>query len=94
MSIGTSGSYWAAQALPSVFKHNLLDRYIPQFGGMTGSRDKHVVYRDGYAGKGRYENGEPRSAEIAMRVASKHLFQHELRWTCFSQSATPKQWLD
>ncbi|MPY54247.1 three-Cys-motif partner protein TcmP [Streptomyces acidicola] len=90
MSTGTSGSYWAAQALPSVFKHNLLGRYIPQFGGMTGSRDKRVVYLDGYAGEGRYENGDPGSAEIAMRVASKHRSQHRLHWTCFFTEADAK----
>ncbi|MEU9983726.1 three-Cys-motif partner protein TcmP [Streptomyces sp. NPDC050856] len=55
-----------------MFKHDLLKRYLPQFGGMTGtqSHDKRVVYLDGYAGEGRYENGEPASAEIALRVAS------------------------
>ncbi|WP_051813035.1 three-Cys-motif partner protein TcmP [Kitasatospora sp. MBT63] len=69
--------------MPSTLKHSLLGRYIPQFGGMTGSRDGRVVYLDGYAGEGRYESGLPGSAEIAMRVASKHLSQHGLRWTCF-----------
>ncbi|MFE9334813.1 three-Cys-motif partner protein TcmP [Streptomyces sp. NPDC006925] len=82
MSTGTSGAYWSAQALPSVLKHNLLGRYIPQFGGMTGSRDGRVVYLDGYAGEGRYESGEPGSAEIAMRVATQHRARG-LRWTCF-----------
>lgn len=72
MSSGTGGNYWADKALPSVFKHDLLKRYLPQFGGMTGtySHDKRVVYLDGYAGEGRYENGDPASAEIALRVAS------------------------
>ncbi|MGK3110615.1 three-Cys-motif partner protein TcmP [Streptomyces sp. WAC05858] len=72
MSSGTGGGYWADKALPSVFKHDLLKRYLPQFGGMTGtqSHDKRVVYLDGYAGEGRYENGDPASAEIALRVAS------------------------
>ncbi|MBQ0867406.1 three-Cys-motif partner protein TcmP [Streptomyces sp. RK75] len=82
MSTGTSGAYWTAQALPSVLKHSLLGRYIPQFGGMTGSRDGRVVYLDGYAGEGRYESGEPGSAEIAMRVATQHR-SRGLRWTCF-----------
>ncbi|MEU9338807.1 three-Cys-motif partner protein TcmP [Streptomyces sp. NPDC048290] len=55
-----------------MFKHDLLKRYLPQFGGMTGtqSRDGRVVYLDGYAGEGRYESGEPASAEIALRVAA------------------------
>ncbi|MET9913563.1 three-Cys-motif partner protein TcmP [Streptomyces sp. NPDC006476] len=90
MSTGTSKAYWAERALPSVFKHNLLGRYIPQFGGMTGSRDKQVVYLDGYAGEGRYENGDSGSAEIAMKVASKHRSQHQLHWTCFFTEADAK----
>jgi three-Cys-motif partner protein len=74
MSSGTGGAYWQGKALPSVFKHELLKRYLPPFGGMTGtqSHDKRVVYLDGYAGEGRYESGEPGSAEIALRVASHH----------------------
>lgn len=74
MSSGTNGSYWADKALPSVFKHELLKGYLAQFGGMTGSRarDKRVVYLDGYAGEGRYENGEPASAEIALQIAAHH----------------------
>ncbi|MEU5836388.1 three-Cys-motif partner protein TcmP [Streptomyces diacarni] len=82
MSTGTGGTYWTTQALPSVLKHDLLGRYIPQFGGMTGSRDGRVVYLDGYAGEGRYESGEAGSAEIAMRVADQHRARG-LRWTCF-----------
>jgi hypothetical protein len=67
MSSGTAGGYWQGKALPSVFKHELLRRYIPPFGGMTGTQaqDRRVVYLDGYAGEGRYENGDPGSAEIA-----------------------------
>ncbi|HCA84720.1 MAG TPA: hypothetical protein DEQ61_04015 [Streptomyces sp.] len=83
MSTGTDGDYWASQALPSVLKHKLLGHYIPQFGGMTGSRDGKLVYLDGYAGEGRYKSGEPGSAEIAMRVASSHLTKNNLRWSCF-----------
>lgn len=32
MSSGTGGDYWKDRALPSVFKHELLKRYLPQFG--------------------------------------------------------------
>lgn len=85
MSSSTSGAYWQGKALPSVFKHELLKRYLPPFGGMTGtqSNDKRVVYLDGYAGEGRYESGEPASAEIALRVASHHRAQHGLNLECF-----------
>ncbi|KNE83846.1 hypothetical protein ADZ36_02580 [Streptomyces fradiae] len=92
MSSGTSGTYWADKALPSVFKHELLKRYLPQFGGMTGtqSHDKRVVYLDGYAGEGRYENGEPASAEIALRVASNHKAKHGLTLECFFAESQSK----
>lgn len=84
MATGTDGNYWEDRALPSVFKHELLRRYIPPFGGMTSSQSnrKRVVYLDGYAGEGRYASGEPASAEIALRVAAHHQ-EMGLKWTCF-----------
>ncbi|MGW2689619.1 three-Cys-motif partner protein TcmP [Streptomyces sp. NPDC001414] len=92
MSSGTGGEYWKDKALPSVFKHELLKRYLPQFGGMTGShaQDKRVVYLDGYAGEGRYENGEPASAEIALRVASYFRGQRGITLECFFTEAQQK----
>ncbi|MFG2351977.1 three-Cys-motif partner protein TcmP [Streptomyces phaeochromogenes] len=85
MSTGTGGDYWKDKGLPSVFKHELLKRYLPQFGGMTGahSHDKRVVYLDGYAGEGRYENGDPASAEIALRVSSHFRAKRGLTLECF-----------
>ncbi|MER5312598.1 three-Cys-motif partner protein TcmP [Streptomyces sp. NPDC002773] len=92
MSSGTNGDYWADKALPSVFKHDLLKRYLPQFGGMAGtqSHDKRVVYLDGYAGEGRYENGEPASGEIALRVASHLRARAGLTLECFFSEAQAK----
>ncbi|MFE7951564.1 three-Cys-motif partner protein TcmP [Streptomyces sp. NPDC057426] len=92
MSSGTSGDYWADKALPSVFKHDLLKRYLPQFGGMTGtqSQDRRVVYLDGYAGEGRYENGDPASGEIALRVASHLRARAGLTLECFFSEAQAK----
>ncbi|MEU3407521.1 three-Cys-motif partner protein TcmP [Streptomyces sp. NPDC006670] len=92
MSSGTGGSYWADKALPSVFKHELLKRYLPQFGGMTGSRshDKRVVYLDGYAGEGRYENGEPASGELALQIAADLRSRAGLTLECFFSESQPK----
>lgn len=94
MSSGTGGGYWADKALPSVFKHDLLERYLPQFGGMTGarSRDRHVVYLDGYAGEGRYENGAPASAEIALRVAANLGRKPGLTLECFFSEPRAKSY--
>ncbi|MCX4564701.1 hypothetical protein OHA02_52455 [Streptomyces phaeochromogenes] len=44
MSTKTGGECWKDKRLPSVFKHALLKRYLPQFGGMTGSHS-HDTYR-------------------------------------------------
>ncbi|MFE5191635.1 three-Cys-motif partner protein TcmP [Streptomyces sp. NPDC056628] len=94
MSSGTSGGYWADKALPSVFKHDLLKRYLPQFGGMTGthSHGKRVVYLDGYAGEGRYENGDPASAEIALKVASSLREKPGLTLECFFSEPQAKSY--
>jgi hypothetical protein len=56
MPRGADDRFWREEGLPSVFKHTLLDKYVPQFAGMTGSRStaRKVVFLDGYAGRGRY----------------------------------------
>ncbi|MGW7210018.1 three-Cys-motif partner protein TcmP [Streptomyces sp. NPDC054837] len=94
MSTGTGGDYWKDKGLPSVFKHELLKRYLPQFGGMTGSHSdgKRVVYLDGYAGEGRYQSGEPASAEIALRVSSHFRARHGLTLECFFTEAQQKSY--
>ncbi len=69
MATGAGDQYWEQQRLPSVFKHDLLRRYLPVFTGKTGSRAGGVVYLDGYAGRGRYEDGTPASAELILQVA-------------------------
>ena len=63
MATGEGDPYWEGPGLPSDFKHDLRRRYLPQFGGKTGSKAPGVVYFDGYAGRGRYEDDTPGSAE-------------------------------
>jgi three-Cys-motif partner protein len=51
---------------------------------MTGSKSDHeVVYLDGYAGEGRYENGESGSAGKVLKIAADHQATGAVRWTCF-----------
>jgi three-Cys-motif partner protein len=69
MATGAGDRYWEDQALPSVLKHDLLRRYLPIFAGRTGSKSNDVVYLDGYAGRGRYDNGTPGSAELILKIA-------------------------
>jgi len=69
MATGAGDQYWEQPGLPTVFKHDLLRRYLPQFAGRTGSHAVGVVYLDGYAGRGRYEDGTPASAELILQIA-------------------------
>jgi three-Cys-motif partner protein len=69
MATGADDQYWEKQRLPSVFKHDLLGRYLPVFAGKTGSAAPGVVYLDGYAGRGRYEDGSPASAERILQIS-------------------------
>jgi three-Cys-motif partner protein len=85
MSRGADDRYWEKPELPSVFKHTLLDKYVPQFTGMTGSRAqaKRVVFLDGYAGRGRYQDGSPGSAERILRIARDQGANGTVSWTCY-----------
>jgi three-Cys-motif partner protein len=69
MATGAGDQFWEQQRLPGVFKHDLLRRYLPRFAGKTGSRAEGVVYLDGYAGRGRYQDGRPASAERILQIA-------------------------
>lgn len=69
MATGAGEQFWEQQRLPGVLKHDLLRRYLPVFAGKTGSRALSVVYLDGYAGRGRYEDGSPASPERILQIA-------------------------
>jgi three-Cys-motif partner protein len=71
MATGAGDQFWEQQRLPGVFKHDLLRRYLPRFAGKTGSRAPGVVYLDGYAGRGRYQDGSPASAERILQIAEQ-----------------------
>ncbi len=85
MPRGADDRYWEGPGLPSVFKHTLLQKYMPQFAGMTGSRaqTKRVVVLDGFAGRGRYKDGRPASAERILKIAQDQSANGTLSWTCF-----------
>jgi len=75
MATGAGDRFWEQQRLPGVFKHDLLCRYLPVFAGKTGSRARGVVYLDGYAGRGRYQDGSPASAERILQIAEQQATQ-------------------
>ena len=69
MPAGAGDEYWGRRRLPSTLKHALLQCYLPKFAGKTGSRAGSLVYLDGYAGRGRYQDGSPASAELILKIA-------------------------
>jgi three-Cys-motif partner protein len=71
MATGAGDQFWERQRLPGVFKHDLLRRYLPRFAGKTGSQAPGVVYLDGYAGRGRFQDGSPASAERILQIAEQ-----------------------
>ena len=84
MPRGADDRFWEGPGLPSVFKHTLIDKYVPQFAGMTGSRaGKRVVFMDGFAGRGRFSDGSPASAERILRIAHNQGKKGTVFWTCF-----------
>src|SRR5215467_6266500 len=71
MATGTSaGLLDSSDHAQSVFKHAIIRHYMPPFLAMTGSTSKQrrVVVLDGFAGRGRYPDGTPASAELIMQA--------------------------
>lgn len=71
MATGTSGGLLnSSDHTQSVFKHAIIRHYLPPFLSMTGSvsQNRRVVVMDGFAGRGRYPDGTPASAELIMRA--------------------------
>ena len=74
MATGTTANYWEDKALPALLKHEIIRRYVPKFIGLLTSTHPKIVLLDGYAGMGRYLNGDIGSAiqilEIAKNIAT------------------------
>lgn len=73
MATGTGGGLLGTAGATSVFKHKILDSYIAPFVAKVGSRanGRRVVVVDGFAGRGRFDDGQPASAEHFLRVAEQ-----------------------
>lgn len=73
MATGTTGGLLESPKPQSVYKHGILDQYVIRFATMTASKltPKRAVLVDGFAGRGRFETGEPGSAEHMMIAAQK-----------------------
>jgi three-Cys-motif partner protein len=72
MARGTSSGLLDEQRAQSVFKHEILGTYVLPFAEMTGSKalGRQVVVLDGFAGRGRYPDGSPGSAELILKTSA------------------------
>lgn len=55
-------------------KHEILRRYLNAWLPIMTRHNNRVVYIDGFAGPGRYKDGEPGSPIIALRAALEHSY--------------------
>lgn len=93
MATGTSaGLLEFSEQAQSVFKHAIIRHYMPPFLAMTGStaQGRRVVVMDGFAGRGRYPDGTPASAELIMQAV--HGLQRSRAVTTFFVENDPKQY--
>lgn len=73
MPTGTDAGLLDSPKPQSVYKHGILDQYVIRFATMTANKltPKRSVLFDGFAGRGRFDTGEPGSAEHMMLAAQK-----------------------
>ena len=73
MATGTGGGLLGTAGATSVFKHKILDSYIAPFVSKVGSQaeGRRVMVVDGFAGRGRFYDDRPASAEHFLRVAEQ-----------------------
>lgn len=73
MAVGTGAGLLDEAQPQSVFKHAILDQYLIRFAVMTAAKlsPKRAVLVDGFAGRGRHDDGSPASSELMMLAAQK-----------------------
>lgn len=66
--------FFKSKRAAAVLKHAILSRYVVPFTSKAGSRSagNRVVIVDGYAGPGRYDDGEPGSPALIADAARNH----------------------
>src|SRR5689334_8127705 len=63
-------SFFVRRKAAAAFKHGILSQYPPVFVAKAGSvTDGRVVFLDGYAGQGRYDDGSPGSPLLFVQAA-------------------------
>ena len=77
MAVGANEKFWETgglSGLPKVFKHDLMNRYLPVFLIRTSSVGKRAAYFDGYAGRGKYDDRSLGSPGYMLEFAVRQLY--------------------
>jgi hypothetical protein len=76
--MSSNDEFFRERRAAAVFKHGILKRYPVVFASKTGqwSKGHRVVFLDGYAGRGRYDKGEPGSPMLLAQRCRQHLCLH------------------
>lgn len=67
------GTIWELE-VHTAKKHEILRRYFEAWLPIMSRQNSRVVFIDGFAGPGRYKNGEDGSPVIVLRAACEHTF--------------------
>lgn len=71
----TSKEKWVLKEHSQV-KHDLLRKYLVAWARVLSARFPGVVFIDGFAGRGQYEDGQPGSPLIALEIAREVKIRH------------------
>ncbi|MEU6340664.1 three-Cys-motif partner protein TcmP [Streptomyces sp. NPDC046977] len=71
--LDSSSPFFVSKKAAAVLKHAILKQYVVPFASKVGrySPGGRVVYVDGYAGPGRYEDGTPGSPSLILNSAAR-----------------------
>lgn len=69
--MSASRDFFRERKAQAVFKHGILSRYPVVFASKAGWNGRSVVFLDGYAGRGEYEDGSPGSPVLLSQRAAR-----------------------
>ena len=94
--MAASTGFFEQRNAQAVLKHGLLTRYAYYFGGRAGSATRgRVAFIDGYAGEGRYEDGNPGSPLLLATQAQRaELFGRDVKLAFVEQDVQRRNRLD
>jgi three-Cys-motif partner protein len=69
-NVSANENFFRERRAQAVFKHGILSRYPTVFASKTGWQGRRVMFVDGYAGRGEYEDETPGSPALLLGTAA------------------------